>query len=261
MKKRFVFLSVLFLFAAMSYGQAVEMVLVKGGIFNMGNERETLFEDELPVHQVSLDDYYIGVYEVSQSEWQAVMGNNPSFYKGDNHPVDNVSWFDALHFCNKLSEKSGLEPCYDFKRGNTVEFKRSANGYRLPTESEWEFAARGGMRSRNYLYAGNDEVDMVAWHKGNSKGETHEGGLLQANELGLYDMSGNVWEWCWDWYASEYASEPQVNPDGPSYGVERCRRGGGWHAVAKSSRVTNRIGTPPSTRLNYVGLRLVRNAR
>ncbi|MCR4620306.1 MAG: formylglycine-generating enzyme family protein [Paludibacteraceae bacterium] len=261
MKKLHLLLLSLFVVVANTYGQAIEMTLVKGGIYNMGNERETLFEDELPVHQVSLRDFYIGVYEVSQAEWQAVMGENPSFFKGDNNPVDNVSWYDALRFCNKLSEKSGLEPCYNFRRGNTVEFNASANGYRLPTEAEWEYAARGGSLSKNYLYAGSEDVDMVGWHKGNSKGETHEGGLLQANELGLYDMSGNVWEWCWDWYASEYEQGPQTNPTGPNYGVERCRRGGGWYSVAKSSRNTNRIGTPPTTKLNYVGVRVVRNAR
>lgn len=227
----------------------------------MGNEKETLFEDELPVHKVTLKDFLIGTYEVSQSEWEAVMDENPSFFKGPNRPVENITWYDAVTFCNKLSEKEHLTPCYEFKRGNHVHFDPTADGYRLPTEAEWEYAARGGIRSKGYLYAGSNDADLVAWHKANSKNETHDGGTLQANELGIYDMSGNVWEWCWDWYESEYSSYAQINPTGPAMGTERCRRGGGWSVISKSSRTTNRIATPPSKALNYVGLRVVRNVK
>ena len=239
---------------------ALDMVLVNGGTFTMGNAKETVFSDELPAHSVTLNDFYIGTYEVSQKEWRSVMGYNPSFFEGDELPVEKISWYEAVNFCNKLSEKEGLTPCYTFGRGNKVVWNDKANGYRLPTEAEWEYAANGGQLSKHTLYAGNNDPDVIGWHKANSKGTTHESGLKANNELGLYDMSGNVWEWCWDWYG-DYPSNPVTNPKGPTLGTERCRRGGGWHIIEKSMRNTNRIGTPPNMSFNYVGLRVVRNAK
>ena len=239
---------------------ATEMILVKGGTFKMGNEKETVFADELPVHDVTLNDFYIGTYEISQQEWQNVMGYNPSHFQGDDLPVESISWYEAVNFCNKLSEKEGLTPAYKFGRGNTVIWDDKANGYRLPTEAEWEYAARGGADTKNTIYSGSDDADIVGWFKANSKATTHPSGMKACNEIGLYDMSGNVWEWCWDWYG-DYSSKPATNPKGPVMGTERCRRGGGWHIIEKSCRNTNRIGTPPTYSFDYVGLRVVRNAK
>ena len=207
---------------------ATEMILVKGGTFKMGNEKETVFADELPVHDVTLNDFYIGTYEISQQEWQNVMGYNPSHFQGDDLPVESISWYEAVNFCNKLSEKEGLTPAYKFGRGNTVIWDDKANGYRLPTEAEWEYAARGGADSKNTMFSGSDDADIVGWFKANSKATTHPSGMKACNEIGLYDMSGNVWEWCWDWYG-DYSSKAATNPKGPVMGTERCRRGGSEH--------------------------------
>jgi len=250
-----------FMFSPLFAGGNIDMTLIKGGAFKMGNTFEESFEDELPVHEVTLSDFYIGNYEVSQAEWKAVMATNPSQFKGDNKPVENISWFDAIDFCNKLSVKEGLTPCYTLGRNKSVTFNQLANGYRLPTESEWEFAARGGLKSKNDVYAGSNNLDEVAWFKDNSGGTSHDTGLKRANELGLYDMSGNVWEWCWDWYSSAYSSEKALNPTGVATGMERCRRGGSWQQVSKSARNSNRLGTPPNLSFPYVGLRVVRNAK
>lgn len=236
------------------------MTLVKGGTFKMGNSFEEIFEDELPVHQVTLNDFYIGVYEVSQAEYEAVMGNNPSNFVNKLNPVESVTWFDAVNYCNKLSAKEGLTPCYIIGRNNRVTWDTKANGYRLLTESEWEYAARGGQYSRNYTYAGDNDINTVAWYKDNAGGTPHNCGLKRPNELGIYDMSGNVWEWCWDWYCSEYPSKPVVNPTGVPSSSERCRRGGAWNIVSKSCRNTNRLNTPPDRKFNYVGFRIARNA-
>ncbi len=240
----------------------MEFVLVKGGTFKMGNTyEEDGFEDELPVHQVTLSDYYISTYEVTQSEWQDVMGSNPSSFKGKMKPVENVSWFDAIEFCNKLSEKEGLNPCYQIKRNNNVICDWTANGYRLPTEAEWEYAARGGIESQGYMYAGSNSIDEVGFYKGNSMSMSHSTGSKKPNELRIYDMSGNVWEWCWDWYTNSYSDGAGNNPKGVEFGVERCRRGGSWAQISKSSRSSNRLGTPPELKFNYVGLRLVKTTR
>lgn len=255
------FLLCIVFFSVSSVAMAqIEMTLVKGGTFKMGNSYEDVFEDELPVHSVTLNDFYIGTYEVIQSEWNSVMGSNPSNFKGENFPVDNISWYDAIEFCNKLSEKEKLTPCYKIGRNRKVTFNQTANGYRLPTEAEWEYAARGGQYSRGYVYAGGNSIDAVAWYKNNSIGTSHATGMKVANELGLYDMSGNLWEWCWDWYSNSYPNISETNPTGVPFGTERCRRGGGWHIISKSCRLTNRLGTPPSMSFNYVGMRLVRNA-
>jgi sulfatase modifying factor 1 len=240
----------------------MEFVLVKGGVFKMGNIfDEDGFEDELPVHQVTLNSYYISTYEVVQSEWVAVMGTNPSSFKGDNKPVENVSWFDAIEFCNKLSQKEGLKPCYTIGRNNHTTCDWTANGYRLPTESEWEFAARGGNDTKGYMFAGSNSLKEVGYYKENSMSMSQISGTKLPNELGIYDMSGNVWEWCWDWYSNSYNADPVSNPHGVENGIERCRRGGSWSQVPKSTRSSNRLGTPPELRFNYVGLRLVKNAQ
>ena len=174
-----------------------QMVLVKGGTFQMGsNERD----DEKPIHAVTVGDFYIGKYEVTQKEWEAVMGSNPSRFKGANRPVELVSWNSIQEFLQKLNSKAGKH-------------------YRLPTEAEWEYAAKGGNQGQNYECSGSNSIDEVAWYNGNSSRQTHEVGQKQPNELGIYDMSGNVWEWCSDWYdANYYSSSPSKNPQGPSSG-------------------------------------------
>ena len=240
----------------------IEFVLVKGGTFKMGNTFAGAgFEDELPVHEVKLSDFYISTYEITQLEWETIMKSNPSTFKGKTKPVENISWFDAIGFCNVLSEKEGLTPCYKIMRNNSVTCDWNANGYRLPTESEWEYAARGGNESKGFMFSGSNDPDEVGFYKNSSKGMTHPTGSKKPNELGIYDMSGNVWEWCWDWYMYSYFPVLKANPTGVESGVERCRRGGSWAQISKSARSSNRLGSPPELKFNYVGIRLVKNAR
>ena len=215
-----------------------EMVYVEGGTFTMGATSEQgsdALDGEKPAHSVTLDGYYIGKYEVTQKLWKAVMGSNPSDFKGDNLPVENVSWDDVQEFLRKLNAMTG-------------------KNYRLPTEAEWEFAARGGNSSRSYKYCGSNSLGSVAWYYDNSGDRTHAVGTKSPNELGIYDMSGNVWEWCQDWYGS-YNSSPQRNPKGPNSGSYRVYRGGCWCNYAWSCRVSNRNYFPPDNR-SYLGFRL-----
>jgi sulfatase modifying factor 1 len=185
------------------------------------------------------------------------MGNNPSHFKGDNLPVESISWYDTIEFCNTLSKKEGLMPCYS-GNGNTVTCNFSANGYRLPTEAEWEYAARGGKKSKGYTCAGNNTLNKVGWFFWNSDKRTHIFGEKIPNELGLYDMSGNVWEWCWDW-REDYGFSPVYNPTGPSNGSIHVIRGGGWSDEwGNFCRVSYRGGRIPDIRSKAIGFRLVR---
>ena len=193
---------------------------------------------EKPVHRVTLtNDYYIGKYEVTQALWQAVMGSNPSNFKGDALPVEQVSWNDCQDFISKLNAMTG---------------KR----FRLPTEAEWEYAARGGKKSRGYQYSGSKTLGDVAWYDGNSGSKTHAVGTKQPNELGIYDMAGNVWEWCQDWYGS-YSSSSQTNPTGAVSGSGRVNRGGSRDSVARVCRSSYRTSNSPGFRISILGLRLV----
>ena len=224
-------------------GVDLEMIYVKGGTFRMGvtEEQESGYDsDEQPVHEVTLSDYYIGKYEVTQGLWKAVMGSNPSsFKKGDNYPVERVSWKEIQTFLTKLSELTG---------------KR----YVLPTEAQWEYAARGGVKSVGYKYSGSDNIDEVAWYKDNSDKATHPVGTKLPNALGIYDMSGNVWEWCSDWYGSNYYSNsPANNPMGPATGSACVLRGGGWRYLARSCRVSFRNGNIPNGRGYCSGFRVL----
>ncbi|MHA2030599.1 MAG: SUMF1/EgtB/PvdO family nonheme iron enzyme [Candidatus Kariarchaeaceae archaeon] len=237
----------------------MSMILVVGGIFTMGDTWGDGDGDELPIHSVTLDSFYIGQYEITQAQWDSIMGSNPSTFQGQNRPVERITWFEALTFCNSLSLRDNLTPCYNIN-GNNVIWDISANGYRLPTEAEWEFAARGGTLSQNYKFSGNNTPDNVAWYSSNSGNGTHEVGFKQPNELGIYDMSGNVWEFCWDWYGN-YSASPQTNPTGPSNGTDKVVRGGAFYESSHRIRVSER-GTelPNSTGGNdYIGLRLVRS--
>ena len=217
----------------------IEMVYVSGGTFTMGATSEQGFDyevDERPAHSVTLSGYYIGKYEVTQELWEAVMGSNPSDFKGDNLPVENVSWNDVQEFLRKLNAMTG---------------KR----YRLPTEAEWEFAARGGNSSRGYKYSGSNSLGSVAWYRDNSGRGTHAVGTKSPNELGIYDMSGNVREWCQDWYGS-YSSSSQRNPKGTNSGSYRVFRGGSWNYDARLCRVSIRYYNNPDLRYNSLGFRL-----
>ena len=195
------------------------------------------WKEEKPTHQVTLtNDYYIGKYEVTQALWKAVMGNNPSNFKGDNLPVEQVSWDDCQEFISKLNRITGKT-------------------FRLPTEAEWEYAARGGNKSRGYQYSGSNNLSDVAWYGGNSGDVTHAVGTKQPNELGIYDMSGNVREWCQDWKGA-YSSSSQVNPTGANSGSSRVNRGGAAGNDARRCRSSCRANDVPGTHYSILGLRL-----
>lgn len=220
-------------------GVSFEMVRVEGGTFRMGatsEQEDDAYSDEKPVHSVILSSYYIGKTEVTQALWQAVMGSNPSNFKGADLPVECVSWDDCQEFIRKLNSMTG-------------------QNFRLPTEAEWEFACRGGNNSRGYKYSGSNNLGSVAWCDGNSGGKTHPVATKSPNELGIYDMSGNVWEWCADWYGG-YSSSAQTNPKGPYGGSYRVGRGGSWYYFVRSCRSSNRYGDNPARRHSYLGLRL-----
>ena len=223
-------------------GISIDMVRVEAGTFTMGAtaEMEDPDDEEKPTHQVTLtNDYYIGKYEVTQALWQAVMGNNPSNFKGDNLPVEKVSWDDCQEFISKLNRITGKT-------------------FRLPTEAEWEYAARGGNKSRGYQYSGSNNLLDVAWFRDNSGSKTHAVGTKQPNELGIYDMSGNVDEWCQDWYwYGAYSSSSQVNPTGANSGSYRVCRGGSWGCIARICRSSYRYCGTPVSRYTFLGLRLV----
>lgn len=221
-------------------GISIDMVRVKAGTFTMGATAEMKKPEdwEKPTYRVTLtNDYYIGKYEVTQALWQAVMGSNPSSRKGDNLPVEQVSWNDCQDFLSKLNRITGKT-------------------FRLPTEAEWEYAARGGNKSRGYQYSGSNNLSDVAWYEDNSGYVTHAVGTKQANELGIYDMSGNVWEWCLD-RCGKYSRFSQVNPIGANSGSYRVFRGGCWLNFAKFCRSSFRFGNTPDFRNNNLGLRLV----
>ena len=217
-------------------GISFTMKYVEGGSFQMGGNSISAEKDETPIHNVSIESFYMGEIEVTQALWEAVMGTNPSYYKGNLNPVDNVNWYDCHNFIKKLNHLTGKK-------------------FRLPTESEWEFAARGGKNSKGYQYAGSDKMTMVGWCKDNSDMITHPSQGKQPNEIGLYDMSGNVWEWCSDYYGG-YRGGFQKNPTGPSSGSLRVLRGGCVATSANRCRVSARIGENPSNSVRNRGFRL-----
>lgn len=213
----------------------LDMVPVQGGTFTMGSNNGQ--DDEKPPHQVTLSSFSIGKYEVTQADWFAIMGTRPSLFENcDQCPVENVSWNEVQEFLKQLNKK------YPGKN------------YRLPTEAEWEYAARGGTKSKGFAYAGSDDLNEVAWHASNSDDKTRPVGGQKANELGLYDMSGNVWEWCSDWYGS-YRASAQTNPGGPAKGVLRVIRGGSWSAPQHCRSAFRGYGGPGDRHGNF-GFRL-----
>jgi formylglycine-generating enzyme required for sulfatase activity len=215
------------------------MVRVEGGSFQMGATSEqgsNIDSDEKPAHQVTLSPYYIGETEVTQSLWETVMDNNPSSFKDSNKPVENVSWNDCQEFIQKLNQKTGRK-------------------FRLPTEAEWEFAARGGNRSNGNMYSGSNNINEVAWFVFTTERSTCDVKQKKANELGAYDMSGNVQEWCQDWH-EHYSAKSVKNPKGPKEGVLRVFRGGGWNLLEHVCTVVNREYARPDTKRDNIGLRL-----
>jgi formylglycine-generating enzyme required for sulfatase activity len=228
------------------------MVLVEAGSFQMGAMDG--FSDEQPVRTVRIArPFYIGKYEVTFEEYDRFCEDTGRTKPDDRdwgrgkQPIIHVDWYDVVAYCNWLSEQEGRTPCYRGK-GKSTKCDFSADGYRLPTEAEWEYAARGGQKSQGYTYAGSNNPDEVAWYGENSAGQPQPVGQKQPNELGLYDMSGNLFEWCWDWYGQDYyASSPASDPQGPPAPrtanpgeLTRVRRGGSWNEKAESIRVSSR---------------------
>ena len=212
------------------------MVYVSGGSFMMGSDESDADTNERPVHRVTLSSYRIGKYEVTQELWEAVMGSNPSYFKGSRRPVENVSWDNCQTFIRKLNSLTG-------------------QNFKLPTEAQWEFAARGGNSSSGYKYSGSNYIDSVAWYDDNSGNRTHDVGTKSPNELGIYDMSGNALEWCSDRFGS-YGSDSVTNPSGSSGSSYRVLRGGGWGDDSWRCRVSKRDDVTPSDRYSVFGLRL-----
>ncbi len=217
------------------------MVLVRGGKFKMGcvDEQDNCASDERPRHEVQLKDYYIGKYPVTQKQWWSVMGVNPAYREGENLPVEQVSWDEVQEFIKRLNVLTGKK-------------------YRLPTEAEWEYAARGGARGLGKKFSGHDYLYDVAWYDYNSFGLTQPVGTKEPNELGIYDMIGNVWEWVGDWYDRfYYRDSPLKNPVGPKYGTERVSRGCSFNSQEGHCRESLRNYNKPGARTIYLGFRLV----
>lgn len=224
----------------------MKMVYVFGGTFMMGatgEQGDDAEDDEKPPHVVTLPPYYIGKCAVTQKQYETVMGKNPSCFKGDNLPVENITWNEVQEFCRKLSLKT----------------KKLGRKYILPTEAQWEFAARGSNNSRCYKYSGNTiMIDDVAWYKLNSENKTHDVDTKKTNELSIYNMSGNVWEWCSDWYNKDYYSKsPRNNPQGQESGTDRVIRGGSWGSDEKDCRVSRRRGYKPDEKCCTIGFRVI----
>lgn len=262
-------------------------VLIQSGTFQMGSEKG--YSDNKPVHEVTITkSFYMGKYEVTQAEYEKYCSygsSSPSssYGDGDNYPAYYVSWYDALIYCNKRSMAEGLTPCYSISGStdpekwgtvptssdntwNAVVCDWNANGYRLPTEAEWEYAARAGDNTvASLTYSGTSDVNKLgeyAWYKSNSNGTTHEVGTKKANGFGLYDMSGNLWEWCWNWFTNSYDAETEggSNPTGASAGSFRVYRGGSWNNDSGSYAVSYRDRSYPNDRYGSLGFRVVRSS-
>lgn len=247
---------------------------IEGGTFTMGSPASEVgrFDNETP-HQVTIRSFYMGNYEVTQKEYEAVVKTNPSHFKGLNLPVEHINWYEAIEYCNKRSELEGLTPAYVIK-GTNITWNQSANGYRLPTEAEWEYACRGGTTTRfntgddeNSLKGNANVADLTAKEKYanwptvpiyDGYKETAPVGSFAPNPWDLYDMHGNVWEWCWDWYG-DYVPEAQTDPAGPAAGSNRVFRGGCWTNFSRNLRSANRSYSTPTGRSSTVGFRLARS--
>jgi len=221
-----------------THSASIETVFVPGGTYNMGDYMNTGYSDEKPFQKVTLNSFNISKYQITEGEWKAIMCSNPSINpKGDNYPVEWVNWFDVQEFIAKLNELTG-------------------KNYRLPTEAEWEFVAKGGVQPFEYQYSGGNNIKLFAWYIENSQNVKHIVGTKEPNHIGVYDMGGNVYEWCSDWYGA-YSGEAQTNPEGPSSGTFRVLRGGGYYSHAPSCRNTSRSGKNPNEKNSDIGFRLV----
>jgi formylglycine-generating enzyme required for sulfatase activity len=248
-----------------------DFVLIKGGSFIMGSPSQELdrLADEVQ-HRVTVSGFYMAKSEVTQREYQELMGDNPSNFKGSNLPVENVTWFDAVRFCNARSKKEGLTPAYEIS-GEIVIWNRNANGYRLPTESEWEYACRAGTNGpfntgnqitdeqANFMNSYGYNTDASGRVTGRYRQKTVPVNSFKPNSWGLFDTHGNVWEWCWDYYG-EYGAANQTDPAGPQTGTSRVNRGGGWNDFPKHIRSAYRAAMPPNNGSFNIGFRLARNA-
>jgi len=255
-------------FNANAQEEGPEMVMVEGGEFDMGNDYSGP-DDEKPEHTVTLDDFYMSVYEITFEEYDLfcdAVGYDKSDDGGFGRgklPVMNISWDDAVFYCNWLSSRNGYDKAYKIKNDSTGVFVTvdfTANGYRLPTEAEWEYAARGGSKTKGFAYCGSNDPKEIAWYNVTSDGKPHEVGGKTSNELGIYDMSGNVWEWCWDYYDKNYYSESEANnPTGPEKGTGRIYRGGNFSTKLDFIRTTKRFSLPQTMESGMIGIRLVRS--
>ena len=273
-----------------------EMILVKGGTFFMGDTIRDA--DERPIHRVMLSSFYMAKTETTVAQFKAFadatgyltdaetgegsyIWDSLGWHKRDGvnwrhnergqllpiseyqRAVSHITWYDAAHYCNWLSEKNGLQKVYDFQK-DTLTIDLSANGYRLPTEAEWEYAARGGHHlekdREGNLYAGEGNINALGWYSGNANRHVHPVGLKRANSLGIYDLTGNVWEWCHDWYDKNYYAQTRnaENPPGPTFGEYRSLRGGAWNNSGKHCRVASRSSRYPDFRDGSVGFRVAR---
>ena len=254
--RRLVFLTLTLFCLTAHMELRADMVFISGGTFTKGSPIDEIGRSNLegPQHQVTVSSFYMGKHPVTQEEYLRIMGTNPSHALGHNLPVTMVSWFDAIDYCNRRSLEEGLTPAYT-RNGNDVIWDRSANGYRLPTEAEWEYACRAG--SVTLFYSGTT-VDTVGWHSVNSGRQIQPVGQKEPNSWGLYDMHGNVLEWCWDWL-DEYSREAKIDPQGPYSGSSRVYRGGSWLFEPSHLRSAFRFGNHPNLRVSLVGFRVVRN--
>jgi len=267
--KRIISTLVFAFIVVVSFSQRPEMVFIEGGSFYMGNDYSGAL-DEKPEHKVTISDFYISKYEVTFDMFDNFcrstgfdMANDGGYGRGQN-PVINVSWIGAVMYCNWLSTRFGFDKVYDLEvdsAGTSVRgVNWDANGYRLPTEAEWEYVAKGGSKSEGYAYAGSNNIKEVAWFSETSGNKPHEVGALKANELGVYDMMGNAWEWCWDFYdPSYYSKSEESNPRGPERGGNRVYRGGNFESKMEFMRISRRFSLSPNLNTGLVGIRLVQN--
>ncbi len=242
----------------------ITFVTIPSGTFRMGEIQDGGYSDEVPVHKVTLDSFEMSIYEITQSQYESITGSNPSqFNINSDLPVDNISWIRAVNFCNMLSDQEGFMKCYN---EDTWECDFSMDGFRLPTEAEWEYACRAG--TETYFSTGNNlssdrntssDLDLAGWYQYNSSRKTHIVGQKEPNTFGLYDMHGNLKEWCNDWYGGDYYSDsPSLNPTGPDNGSKRILRGGYWGNIARYCKSADRWSYPPLGHHYSYGFRVVR---
>ncbi len=267
--KKVIFTLALLLIASLGFSQKPDMVYIEGGSFYMGNDYSGAL-DEKPEHKVTLSDFYMSKYEVTFEMFDnfCISTGYPKpddggFGRGKN-PVINVSWEGAIKFCNWMSSRFGYDKVYNLRidsAGMKIESVNwDANGYRLPTEAEWEYVAKGGSKSQGYAYPGSNDPKEVAWFTENSDNKPHEVGTLKPNELGIYDILGNAWEWCWDYYDKNYYEHsPEQDPRGPANGEHRVYRGGNFNSDIEFIRITRRFSLAPTLETGLVGVRLVQN--